>query len=135
MIQFDKQRKNTKDHRKWNWKHRLDRENRGRGEGEEEPKPKRREQGIKKQSETEDVFGTGSLYTQSKLPTIDYVREILYGIKTRKYKYTYSIKKPALEILGILEGRKIKFSEGDLKELSYKSFRKIHQGKESTPPK
>ena len=44
--------------------------------------------------------------------------EITEVIKSEKYKYTYSTKKPELEIIEMLARRRIKFSEENLKEVS-----------------
>ena len=77
--------KNTKDHRKWSWKHRRERESRERGEDQKNQNQKEKNRNKKTVRDRGQVLGTGSLYTRSKkLPTIDYVRRNIRRNKNRE---------------------------------------------------
>ena len=56
------------------------------------------------------------------------------GIKNGIYKFTYSARRSEQEILSIIERKKVKLFEDDLKVISEDSFRKIRGAKELTLP-
>ena len=60
--------------------------------------------------------------------TLDHISS---GIKSKRYKFVYNIKRPEAEIWHLIEKQRIRFSEADLKVVQDETFRKIRQGQES----
>ena len=59
---------------------------------------------------------------------------ILEGIRNGNYKYKYTARKTDQEIINLIEKKKVKLFEDDLKVIPDDSFRKVRGGKEPTPP-
>ena len=68
-----------------------------------------------------------------KFPSKIKYEEITEGLKTKKYKLTYSVKKPETEIMDLIENLKIKFTETDLITVPDDVFKKIRTGQEQSP--
>ena len=75
------------------------------------------------------------IYTQesNKYPQTVTLEHISSNIKTRKYKFTYNVKRPEAEIWHLIEKQRIRFTDADLKIVPDDMFRKIRQGQELSP--
>ena len=59
--------------------------------------------------------------------------DIIEGLKNKKYKVTFKVKKSETEIIELIEQQKVKFSEGDFTVVPDDVFKKIRQGQEQSP--
>ena len=60
--------------------------------------------------------------------------EIVDGVKRGKYKMTFTDKRTETEIVTLREKGKVRLEDEDLSIVPDDIFRKIRQGRETTPP-
>ena len=99
-------------------------------------KERERESQVKKTTEIEGkTLGLQIITAESRpFPKQVTYEMIMERIKAGDYKFTYTAKKTDQEILQMIEKKKVKIFEDDLKIISDESFRKVRGGKEPTPP-
>ena len=107
----------------------LDGKSRGGEPVREQRKPTKKPQTIDAPSLGLVIYAPES-HRYPKTLTMD---DISSGIKSKKYKFVYTAKRPEQEIWHLIEKHKVRFTEADFKTVHDDAFRKIRQGPELSP--